>query len=72
MIPRELAYQIGIRLRISLEEKQTLLETISVGAAPHTRNRNLDRSESTDRLSINSTQQLKLLQACPVKLIGIQ
>ena len=26
--PRELAYQIGIRLRISLEEKQTLLETI--------------------------------------------
>ena len=26
--PRELAYQVGIRLRISLEEKQTLLETI--------------------------------------------
>ena len=26
--PRELAYQIGIRLRISLKEKQTLLETI--------------------------------------------
>ena len=26
--PRELAYQIGIRLRIPLEEKQTLLETI--------------------------------------------
>ena len=26
--PRELAYQVGIRLRISLKEKQTLLETI--------------------------------------------
>ena len=26
--PRALAYQVGIRLRISLEEKQTLLETI--------------------------------------------
>ena len=26
--PRELAYQVGIRLRISLREKQTLLETI--------------------------------------------
>ena len=26
--PRELAYQVGIRLRISLEEKQNLLETI--------------------------------------------
>ena len=26
--PRELAYQVGIRLRISLEEKQALLETI--------------------------------------------